>query len=612
MEYFPIVYSGVVSQGIVDETVPIDAVPSWFTGLRLNFAQNILFTGDECGRPLTNNGKEDNKIAVTEVREDSGPDSSRQISWGELRQRVGLLSQAMRVRGLGRGDRIMVVGSVCLDTLVVFLAITALGGVFCSCGTDMGSSTIIERLRMTRSKYLFMDDWAVYNQKKVDLRDKMREVARCARRIPEFRGIVAQARFIDHPANVSNVPNCQSWSTFLPAATTSKLVFAECEFRDPLLTVFSSGTTGPPKAIVHGVGGLVLNTFKEFSLHRSIDRHSIQLQYTTTSWIMYVLSISVLLVGARMIAYDGNPFVPSPGRLIQILEKERVTHLGINPRYLQTLKAQGILPREVADLSNLQFVSGTGMVLADSLFRWFYDSAFPPHVQLGNASGGTDLAGAFATANPLLPVYVGGCQSLSLGIPVKVYKQSYTPDHKSKGAEVAEGVVGELVATAAFPTMPVKLLNDTDGRRYYETYFDRFEHVWAHGDLIMIHPVTKQVMMLGRADGVLNPSGVRFGSAEIYHVLETKFHDQIEDSICVGQRRPSDVDESVVLFCLMRLGYKLMPTLKRDIRSAIRADRSPRHVPKYIFQVPQIPVSYVPALLCKCRLVFCFYLRILF
>ena len=292
-----------------------------------------------------------------------------------------------------------------------------------------------------------------------------------------------------------------------------------------------------------------------------------------------------------MVIYDGSPFVPNITNFVKLLEQERVTHLGISPRYLQTLQSNNITPKKVADLSNLQVVTSTGMVLSDKLFEWFYDEGFPPSVQLDNISGGTDLAGCFGTGNPILPIYVGGCQSLSLGVPVKVFDQTIEGGKGVKGVEVENGVPGELVAYAAFPTMPVTFLGENGPQRYFDSYFARFDDVWTHGDFIMIHPLTKQVMFLGRADGVLNPSGVRFGSAEIYSIIEDKFADQITDSICVGQRRPSDNDERVILFLLMKPGHTFTPQLVRQVKEAIRKATSPRHVPKFVFETKEIPTT---------------------
>jgi acetoacetyl-CoA synthetase len=585
--YFPLVYTGAPPDPCIDESARMDSVPRWFEGVYMNFAQSILFSGDGKGRPTTQ-GKEDAKVAVTVVREGAVAADIEDLTWGELRGRVGWLANAMKARGLQKGDRVAVVASNSIDTLTVFLACTALGGLFSSSSTDMGVTGILDRLTQIRPRWVFIDDWSVYNGKTADLRPKMRAVVQGMKGVAEFEAVVVQPRFpARQHTDLSGMPRTTTKAQFLRAAPTSELAFEQVAFSDPFLIVYSSGTTGQPKCIVHSVGGIVLNGHKEGRLHRDIDDATVQLQYTTTGWIMYLASVQALLMGARMVLYDGSPFVPDLKRFVRLVGEQGVTHMGISPRYLQTLQTANVRPKEVADLSRLRVITSTGMVLSDALFEWVYDEAFPPRVHLDNISGGTDLAGCFGLGNPMLPVYVGGCQCLSLGTPVKVYDQTI---ESKQGVEVEDGVPGELVSFAAFPNMPVKFWGESGPKRYFDSYFARFDGVWTHGDFIMIHPVTKNVIFLGRADGVLNPSGVRFGSAEIYGIVDAKFGDRIADSICVGQRRSNDSDESVMLFLLMKQGVKFTKELVDEVKSAIRKETSPRHVPKYVFETPEIPV----------------------
>lgn len=307
---------------------------------------------------------------------------------------------------------------------------------------------------------------------------------------------------------------------------------------------------------------------------------------------MYLVSIQSLLYGARSILYDGSPFIPDLTRFLTILTEQRVTDLGTSPRYLHELEKNNIVPRSVTDLSSLRSVCTTGMVLSESQFEWFYDTGFPSKVHLRNISGGTDLAGCFGAENPLEPVYVGGCQGPVLGTKLEVYDSTI---ESGPGRAVPNGEPGELVATASFPNQPVFFWGDETGEKYQSAYYKRFQSVWTHGDFIQVHPVTKQILFLGRADGVLNPSGVRFGSSDIYSVIETHFP-EVQDSICVGQRRPTDDDESVMLFLKMNEGYKFTETLVERIKKKIAEERSRRHVPRYVFQTWDIPVriwSYV-------------------
>ncbi|KAI9859161.1 MAG: hypothetical protein M1813_007119 [Trichoglossum hirsutum] len=577
-EFFNIIHSGEFTS-VVDESARIDSLPHWFSGVEMSFAENILFNRKKGTKGcLSTEGKEDFKVAVTEVRE--GSTEIRQVTWGELRKGVGKLAQAMKVAGVRRGDRIAVVASNSLDTLQVFLASTSLGALFSSSSTDMGSKGILDRLLQIGPKYLFMDDWAVYNGKTVDLRDKMAEIAEKLRGVAEFQGVVSQPRF-STPADITKVPRCITLSGFLANAQSDELVFERVGFRDPFLIVYSSGTTGTPK-------GVILSCMKEYHLHLGTDSRSVALQYTTTGWIMYLSTVTSMLTGARLVLYDGSPFKPDPLAFIWLVGEQKVTHLGISPRYIHEIQKNGISPRDVTDLSSLQVVTSTGMVLSDALFEWFYDVGFPPTAQLANISGGTDIAGCFALGNPLTPLYSGGCQGPCLGTPIAVYDQ--TEGNGVLGNPVEDGVPGELVATKPFPNMPVMFWGANGERRYFESYFARFDNVWSHGDFVMIHPVTRQIIFLGRADGVLNPSGVRFGSAEIYNIIDSSFP-QVADSICVGQRRPTDADERVILFLLMKPGHAFTQELVGEVKAAIQKGLSPRHIPKYVFETPEIPTT---------------------
>ncbi|KAL3494091.1 hypothetical protein BJX62DRAFT_57167 [Aspergillus germanicus] len=590
--YFPIIHEGSYTT-VVDESARIDSIPSWFEGIRLNFAENMLFTAEKApdgSHYITTTGKEDSKIAATQVRE-GAVEPAISITWSQLRQRTGKLLQALKAAGVAKGDRIAIVASNSIDTMVVFLATTALGALFSSASTDTGVKGILDRLVQIKPKYVFFDDAAVYNGKRIDLRPKITEVVKGLKDTPEFRSLIALPRFTERPVDVSGVPKTQPLAQLLSLAASDKLEFTRVGFRDPFLVAFSSGTTGKPKPIVHGVGGYLLNSSKEARLHRRHGPKSVTLQYTTTGWIMYMSAISGLLYGGSTILYDGSPFIPGPRVLVQLLSKYKVTHFGTSPRYFHELRKNNIRPREEEELSSLQVVTSTGMVLPESLFEWFYDEGFPAQAQLANISGGTDLAACFGLENPLTPLYVGGCQGLPLGIAVEVYDQADEGASGVKGTPVPDGVPGELVATSAFPTMPVKFLGDDGPQKYFDSYFARFDNVWTHGDFISIHPTTKQIFFLGRSDGVLNPSGIRFGSAEIYNVLETQFTTEVVDSLCVGQRRPQDTDETVLLFLLMRPGHQLTGDLVARVKEAIRRALSARHVPKYVFETPAIPTT---------------------
>ncbi|KAL9118997.1 MAG: hypothetical protein Q9187_004451 [Circinaria calcarea] len=591
---FPIVHSGKPNL-IVDESARIDSLPRWFPGVTLNYAENILYTASPQS-PSTRSTlhKEDSRVAIVEVRE--GLSSTRELTWGQLRARAAVFASAFRRHGVKRGDRVAVVAGNSLDTLCVFLGVTSLGGLFSSSSCDMGTAGILERLKQIKPKWLFVDEVAVYNGKTTDLRAKMEELTEGMRGIAEFEGVVSVPRLMDQPRDMEGIKGVRSLDTFLEGEEEGKMEFERVGFQDGFLIVYSSGTTGPPKCIVHGTGSILLGAWKEGHFHREMGKDSVALQYTTTGWIMYLASIQTLLFGAKLVMYDGSPFYPRVDVFLQLVEQQkyirdypsqttsaehttRVTHFGISPRYLRILQAASVVPKEAADLSSLKLVTSTGMVLPPALFSYFYSPVgFPPRTHLANIYGGTDIAGAFLDCNALDPVYeTGGCQGRSLGMDVRVYD----PDigEGEVGREVEAGKEGELVAVKPFPNMPISFWGDDTGEKYYSAYFSRFDStfppfkyplhlatfclpslsanpfltklipvptidVWTQGDLISIHPPTNSLILHGRADGVLNPSGVRFGSAEIYAVIDTHFGNEIEDSVCVGQRRKQDTDVS--------------------------------------------------------------------
>ncbi|EMC93908.1 hypothetical protein BAUCODRAFT_36360 [Baudoinia panamericana UAMH 10762] len=592
----PIIHSGSYSRA-VDENARMDSIPAWFEGVKVNFAENILFWPDpQDPSKQTTTRKRDGAIACTEVRE--GCTEIKNFTWKDVREHVGLLANAMRARGVRKGDRVAVVASNSFDTMTVFYATTALGAIFSSSSTDMGTKGILDRLRQIKPKYVFVDDWAVYNGRTIDLRPKMAEIESGLRDIQEVEGLVSMPRWHDKPADVSGVPKCETMASFLRAGKGDEtLRFERIDFCDPFIIVYSSGTTGMPKCITHAGGAVLINSRKEANLHRdntAFDAEELcTLQYTTTGWIMYLTSCLSMLGGARVILYDGSPFQPDLTTFVKMVGEQKVTDLGISPRYMQTLATAKppVLPRDVTDLSHLRRVTSTGMVLSEAQFEWFYDQGFPSHVQLANISGGTDLAACFAMDTTMKPMHCGGTMTAALGMKIEVFDQEIEGGKGIKGRPVSGGESGELVCTRAFPTMPVKFWDDPKGEKYFNAYFARFDNAWTHGDFVSIHPENKQIHFHGRADGVLNPSGVRFGSAEVYNCLDANFNDEILDSVCVGQRRPQDMDESVLLFLLMKPGKKFTQALVRRVKDAIARDVGRRCVPKYVFETPEIPTT---------------------
>ncbi|KAF2483322.1 hypothetical protein BDY17DRAFT_251143 [Neohortaea acidophila] len=592
----PIIHSGSYER-VVDESARMDSIPVWFDGVKANWAENMLYWPDKKDpSKVTTHRKEDHRTACIEVRE--GCTEIRHVTYKQLRQQVGELSNAMRARGVKKGDRIGLVASNSFDTFTVFLATTALGAIFSSSSTDMGTAGVLDRLRQITPKYIFVDDWAVYNGKTVDLRPKMKELEAGMKGISEFKGLISLPRWQGKAADVSGVPRCETFANLLREAKGDKtLTFERIGFMDPFLIVYSSGTTGMPKCITHAGGAVALNAQKEGNLMRNYGSFEpedlLTLQYTTTGWIMYLASCIAMIAGCRLVFYDGSPFQPDIKTFVKLWGDLRVSNLGLSPRYFQTLATAKppVNPRDVTDLSNLRGVTSTGMVLSDVQFEWFYDEAFPPHTLLENIAGGTDLGACFTMGTMMKPLYMGGTMTPALGMKIEVYDQTSEGGRGVKGKPLPLGEQGELVCTRGFPTQPVQFWGDPSGERYFKAYFERFDNVWTHGDFISIHPKTGQVFFHGRADGVLNPSGVRFGSAEIYNAIDNALADEIQDSLCVGQRRPQDMDESVMLFLLMKPGKKFTQDLVKRVKDVIARDCGKRCVPKYVFETPEIPTT---------------------
>ncbi|KAM0264286.1 hypothetical protein ACHAQJ_000775 [Trichoderma viride] len=586
-EFYPAIHEGAYTR-VVDESISITELPRWFEGVRLNWAENALYSRDSSSsstKARCTLHKEDDKIAFTEVRE--GNTDVRHVTWREIRQQVAALATALKEKGLKKGDRVVIVAGHSLKTYVVYLATTWLGGVISSSSTDMGVGGLLQRAVQVNPKFVFFDDGSLYNGKIIDLRDNIRGMMDGMSECDQLQSFAIIQRFAK-PFDTKPIPKTQRFEDFVQVgAGKPSPAPVPVDFHDPFLIVYSSGTTGTPKALVHAVGTTFLSSSKEVHLHRDVGPSDVGMQFTTTGWIMYQSSLSHMAYGGRCVAYDGSPLVPDPKVLLRIAEEQKVTVLGVSPRWMGELMKNGIVPREEFDLTSLKSVITTGMVCPDQMFEWFYDVAFPAKVQLANISGGTDIE------NPLDPVYVGGCQNGSLGVPIAAYDHDLPEG--SPGTPLPLGTPGDLVATAAFPNMPVFLWNDgpgpAPGPKYRAAYFERFAGVWAQGDFCAIHPHTGAVLMLGRSDGVLNPSGVRFGSADIYAVLERCFPQEIAESLCVGQRRPQDLDERVVLFLLMRGGLTLDKKFVSKVKETIATELTKRHVPKYVFEIPEVPVT---------------------
>jgi acetoacetyl-CoA synthetase len=550
-------FCGVVGDKTGRLLVDGDRMPGakFFPDARLNFAENLM-------------RRHGSETAIIFRGEDK---AARKLSFAELDALVSRLQQALKAAGIGKDDRVAAMLPNVPEAVALMLAATSLGAIFSSCSPDFGERGVLDRFGQIEPKLFVACDGYWYAGKRIAIAEKLKSIVE---HLPTARQVVIIPYLGEADAVAKSLPRTATFDAFIASFTAKQITYERLPFNHPLYILFSSGTTGVPKCIVHGAGGTLLQHLKEHRLHCDLQPGERFFYFTTLGWMMWNWLVSGLASEATLCLYDGSPFAPANEVLFDYAEQERINVFGTSAKYIDAASKAGLVPAKTHDLSALRMITSTGSPLAPESFEYVYRS-IKADVHLASISGGTDIVSCFVCGNPLEPVWKGEIQGPGLGMAVDVWSDD--GKHLDSGR-------GELVCTKPFPSMPVMFWNDPDGKKYRAAYFERFPGVWHHGDFaewtshggIIIH---------GRSDATLNPQGVRIGTAEIYAQVEQI--PEVVESIAIGQEWEGDV--RVVLFVRLRDGVALDAELMDRIKRRIREDASPRHVPAKIVAVADIP-----------------------
>jgi len=524
----------------------------FFPEARLNYAENLLSKG------------QDSNEAIVFINEDS---KTVRLSYGELKGQVSALAYYLKTQGIVKGDRVAAYLPNTEKTIIAMLATASLGAVWSSCSPDFGVSGVVDRLSQVQPKVLFVTDGYLHKGKAFAMAEKNQAVLSLLDSVQT--SIMMPLLYLE----ASDLYTTDCFEDIQQEFEGSDLIFEQLDFNEPLYILFSSGTTGVPKCIIHGVGGTLLQHLKEHRLHLDLKPCERFFYATTCGWMMWNWMISALASGATLILYEGAPLYPKLQRFFELIEAEKINILGVSAKYIDVLRKANI-SSEGYDLSSLRALLSTGSPLVPEAFDYVYDN-IKTDICLSSISGGTDIVSCFVLGSNVLPVYRGEIQCRGLGMAVESWDSEGNPQIGKKG---------ELVCTKPFPSMPIGFLNDPTGERYRSAYYDRFEGVWCHGDFLEINE-RGGVVIHGRSDTTLNPGGIRIGTAEIYRQVEVV--DEVSEALVIGQKYQDDV--RIVLFVTLLEGVELDDSLKQKIRAQIRQNTTPHHNPKVIIAVPEIP-----------------------
>ena len=540
---------------IVDDTSKMPGA-KWFPGAQLNYAENLLRFNDS-------------KAAIIFKGENQTP---RILTYHDLHEEVKKVAVSLRSMGIEKGDRVAGFIPNIPEAVIAMLATASIGAFWSSSSPDFGIKGVLDRFAQIEPKVLFAADGYFYNGKRFDSLEKLEGILKA---LPSIKNVVI-IPYTGEEVNISSIQNGVLYDDFLSSESTSEITFDQLPFDHPLYIMYSSGTTGLPKSIVHGAGGTLIQHVKELRLHADLTRDDTIFYFTTCGWMMWNWLVSSLAVGATIVLYDGSPFHPDSLAMWSMVQDLKITVFGTSAKFIAACQSTEVRPKEHCDLNRLRAILSTGSPLLEENYDYVYEH-IKDNVQLSSISGGTDIISCFALGNPNLPVYRGELQCRGLGMDVKSFDSN---GHKITNEK------GELVCTSAFPSMPIYFWNDPEGKKYHNAYFSTFPKIWHHGDYIMIND-HGGVKIFGRSDATLNPGGVRIGTAEIYRVVE-KFP-EVEDSLVIGQKW--EEDERVILFIKLAQGFILNDEFIQKMKQEIRKECSPRHIPNKILKIEDIPYT---------------------